>query len=82
MRISRHDVMDAEARERFRAAIKEHSLRAAPSGDEVSQGCGCRRPERTDTYLAALAVEANNAFQAKNLSIISSTTLKLRRACL
>ena len=59
MRISRHDVMDAEACQRLGAAVEEHSLRAAPAGDEVSQRHRRGFPEWTDANLAAFAFKAH-----------------------
>ena len=44
VRISRNDLMDAEACERLRVTIEEHSFRTAPPDDEVFQRSGCRSP--------------------------------------
>lgn len=68
-RISRHDVMNAEARQRLGTAIEEHSLLAAPAGDEISQGRGCRVPEWTDANLAALAVKAHGRQHAVRAAV-------------
>jgi hypothetical protein len=62
--ISCHDFMDAEACQRLRATIEEHSfLNVAPS-DEASQGIGCGSPERAYANLASLAVEAHRRQRA------------------
>lgn len=59
VRISRHDVVDAEACKRLEPAIEEDSFLPVPPGNKVRQLCGCGDPERTGANLATLAVKTH-----------------------